>query len=61
MFALFQDFLTHTTYDNEDNGNEGDNRDKEDNDDEDGNVDISWIKCWVDQPAGEQGRKHTEI
>ena len=60
MFALFQDFLMHTAYDDEDDGNEGDNRDKEDKDDEDGNVDISWIERWVDQPAGERSRKHTE-
>jgi len=60
MFALFQDFLMHATYDNEDDGNEGDNHDKEDKDNEDGNIDISWIEHWVDQPAGERGCKHTE-
>ena len=60
MFTLFQDFLTCAAYNNEDDGNKGDNRDKEDKDDEDGNVDISWIECWVDQPTSEQGRKHTE-
>jgi len=53
MFVLFQDFLMCATYDNEDNGNKGNNGNKEDEDDEDGNVDISWIECWVDQPAGE--------
>jgi len=60
MFALFQDFLMHTAYDDEDDGNKGNNHDEEDKDDEDGNVDISWIECWVDQPASEQGCKHTE-
>jgi len=60
MFALFQDFLTRAAYDDEDDGNEGDNRDEEDEDDEDGNVDTSWIERWVDQPAGERSRKHTE-
>jgi len=39
-------------YNNEDDGNKGDNHDKEDKDDEDGNIDISWIERWVDQPAG---------
>jgi len=60
MFALFQDFLMRTAYNNEDDGNKGNNHDKEDEDDEDGNIDISWIKHWVNQPAGEQGCKHTE-
>ena len=60
MFTLFQDFLMHATYNDEDDGNKGDNRNKEDKDDEDGNVDISWIECWVNQPTGEQGHKHTE-
>jgi len=52
MFVLFQDFLMCAAYDNEDDGNKGDNHDKEDKDDEDGNIDISWIERWVDQPAG---------
>jgi len=60
MFALFQDFLMHAAYNDEDNGNKGNNHDEEDKDDEDGNVDICWIKCWVNQPASEQGHKHTE-
>jgi len=53
MFVLFQDFLTRAAYDDEDDGNEGNNHDEEDKDDEDGNVDTSWIECWVDQPTGE--------
>jgi len=56
LFALFQDFLTHVADDDEDDCNE----DGEEDEDDEGNVDTSWIDRWIDKPAGERGRKHTE-
>jgi hypothetical protein len=60
MFALFQDFLACTAHDYEDDPNEGDNCDEEDEEDKLSDVGTSWIERWVDQPAGERGRKNTE-